>query len=433
MRMVDIIKKKRDGHPLSREEIDFFISYYTKGEIPDYQASALLMAIYFRGMDFEETTILTECMMKSGEVLDLSDIPGPKIDKHSTGGVGDKISLPLTPIVASLGIKVPMISGRALGHTGGTLDKLESIRGLRTNLDITEFKKQLAEIGAVMAGQTENLCPADKKLYALRDVTATVESIPLISASIMSKKLAEDIDGLVLDVKTGSGAFMSRFEDALRLAETMVWIGKGLGKKVKALITNMDEPLGNKIGNALEVEETIEILKGEGPDDVKELTYRIAAEMLILAELCSTYEEAYKKIEGVIKSGKALDKWHEIVSVQGGDVEHMYSSEFTRTRFVEYLRSDKDGILERFDTYKLGVGVSILGAGRNKKDDTVDPTVGLVLYKKVGDEVQKGEAIMEIRYNDEQKFQEALPFLVQSYEINHEPPAKLPVVLEVIE
>ncbi|MGB9823677.1 MAG: thymidine phosphorylase [Candidatus Hydrothermia bacterium] len=433
MRMVDIIKKKRDGHGLTREEIEFFVLNYTKGEIPDYQASALLMAIYFRGMNMEETVALTESMMKSGEVLDLSDIPGFKVDKHSTGGVGDKISLPLVPIVASLGVKVPMISGRALGHTGGTLDKLESIRGFRTSLTVEEFKKQLADVGAVMAGQTENICPADKKLYALRDVTATVESIPLISASIMSKKLAEDIDGLVLDVKTGNGAFMSKFDDARMLAETMVWIGKGLGKKVKALITNMDEPLGYKIGNALEVVETIEVLKGEGPNDVKELTYRLAAEMLFMADICKTYDEAYGKIEQVIKTGKALNKWHEIVEAQGGNIEYMYSEEFTKTKYIEYIKADKEGTLESFNTYKLGVAVSILGAGRNKKEDTIDPQVGVILYKKVGDEVLMGEPIMEIRYNEEKRFQIALPLFMESFKINSEPPAKLPVVLEVVE
>lgn len=433
MRMVDIIKKKRDGGILSREEIAFFVENYTKGEIPDYQASALLMAIYFRGMTSDETVALTEYMMKSGEVLDLTDIPGPKVDKHSTGGVGDKISLPLAPIVASLGVYVPMISGRALGHTGGTLDKLESIKGLTTAISPEKFKKQLLDIGVVMAGQTENLCPADKKLYALRDVTATVESIPLISASIMSKKLAEGIDGLVLDVKTGNGAFMAKYEDAKKLAQTMVEIGKGMGKKVKAFITNMNQPLGYKIGNALEVEETIEILKGKGPEDVRELTYTLAAEMLIIAGKESSREEALKKVDEAVKSGKALKKWEELVENQGGDLDYMYSEEFTRTNYSFELKANSDGYLYSYNTYEVGVAVSILGAGRSTKDDEIDHKVGIILHKKVGDEIKSGETVMEIKYNDVNKFNQALQILKNSYIVKSEKPAKEPLVFEGVE
>jgi pyrimidine-nucleoside phosphorylase len=433
MRMVDIIKKKRDGGILSREEIAFFVENYTKGEIPDYQASALLMAIYFRGMTSDETVALTEYMMKSGEVLDLTDIPGPKVDKHSTGGVGDKISLPLAPIVASLGVFVPMISGRALGHTGGTLDKLESIKGLTTAISPEKFKKQLLDIGVVMAGQTENLCPADKKLYALRDVTATVESIPLISASIMSKKLAEGIEGLVLDVKTGNGAFMAKYEDAKKLAQTMVEIGKGMGKKVKAFITNMNQPLGYKIGNALEVEETIEILKGKGPEDVRELTYTLAAEMLIIAGKESSREEALKKVDEAVKSGKALKKWEELVKYQGGDLDYMYSEEFTRTNYSFELKANSDGYLYSYNTYEVGVAVSILGAGRSTKDDKIDHKVGIILHKKVGDEVKSGETVMEIKYNDVNKFNQALQILKNSYIVKSEKPAKEPLVFEGVE
>ncbi len=428
MRMVDIIKKKRDGYPLSVEEIDFFVKEYTKGNIPDYQASALLMAIYFRGMNTEETVALTRNMMYSGEVLDLSDIPGPKVDKHSTGGVGDKISLPLAPIVASLGIYVPMISGRALGHTGGTLDKLESIKGFRTDVNTEKFKKQLKEIGVVMAGQTENLCPADKKLYALRDVTATVESIPLVSASIMSKKLAEDIDGLVLDVKTGNGAFMSRFEDAKELAQVMVGIGKGMGKKVVAFITDMNQPLGRKIGNALEIEETIEVLKGKGPKDVTELTYTLAAEMLIIGGKASSYEQAMEMIEDTVKSGKALKKWEELVKYQGGDIEYMYSEEFTKNEYVYEVKADKDGYLYSFNTYNIGVGVSILGAGRSTKEDQIDPKVGIILHTKVGDEVKAGQTIMEIRYNDQKRFEQSIKILSQSFQIKEVKPSQNPLV-----
>uniref|UniRef100_A0A7V3ZWR5 Pyrimidine-nucleoside phosphorylase n=1 Tax=candidate division WOR-3 bacterium TaxID=2052148 RepID=A0A7V3ZWR5_UNCW3 len=433
MRMVDIIKKKRDGEALTPEEITFFVENYTKGEIPDYQASALLMAIFFRGMNTEETVVLTECMMRSGEILDLSDIPGPKVDKHSTGGVGDKISLPLAPIVASLGVYVPMISGRALGHTGGTLDKLESIKGLTTAISPDKFKKQLKEIGVVMAGQTENLCPADRKLYALRDVTATVESIPLISASIMSKKLAEDIDGLVLDVKTGNGAFMSKYEDAKKLAETMVGIGKGMGKKVKAFITNMNQPLGFKIGNALEVEETIEILKGEGPEDVRELTYALASEMLMIAGKVNSREEAIKSIDNAIKSGKALEKWEELVKYQGGDLEYMYSKDFTRTKNIYELKANTEGYLFSYNTYLIGVAVSVLGAGRSTKDDKIDPQVGIILRKKVGDSVNHGETIMEVRYNDERKFRQALEILQNSFTIKEEKPLKEPLIFECVE
>ncbi len=433
MRMVDIIKKKRDGGILSREEIAFFVEDYTKGEIPDYQASALLMAIYFRGMTSDETVALTEYMMKSGEVLDLTDIPGPKVDKHSTGGVGDKISLPLAPIVASLGVFVPMISGRALGHTGGTLDKLESIKGLTTAISPEKFKKQLLDIGVVMAGQTENLCPADKKLYALRDVTATVESIPLISASIMSKKLAEGIDGLVLDVKTGNGAFMAKYEDAKKLAQTMVEIGKGMGKKVKAFITNMNQPLGYKIGNALEVEETIEILKGKGPEDVRELTYTLAAEMLIIAGKEISREEALKKVDEVVKSGKALKKWEELVKYQGGDLDYMYSEEFTKTNYSFELKANSDGYLYSYNTYEVGVAVSILGAGRSTKDDKIDHKVGIILHKKVGDEVKSGETVMEIKYNDVNKFNQALQLFKNCYIVKSEKPAKEPLVFEGVE
>jgi pyrimidine-nucleoside phosphorylase len=433
MRMVDIIKKKRDGGILSREEIAFFVENYTKGEIPDYQASALLMAIYFRGMTSDETVALTEYMMKSGEVLDLTDIPGPKVDKHSTGGVGDKISLPLAPIVASLGVFVPMISGRALGHTGGTLDKLESIKGLTTAISPEKFKKQLLDIGVVMAGQTENLCPADKKLYALRDVTATVESIPLISASIMSKKLAEGIDGLVLDVKTGNGAFMAKYEDAKKLAQTMVEIGKGMGKKVKAFITNMNQPLGYKIGNALEVEETIEILKGKGPEDVRELTYTLAAEMLIIAGKESSREEALKKVDEAVKSGKALKKWEELVEYQGGDLDYMYSEEFTRTNYSFELKANSDGYLYSYNTYEVGVAVSLLGAGRSTKDDEIDHKVGIILHKKVGDEIKSGETVMEIKYNDVNKFNQALQLLKNCYIVKSEKPAKEPLVFEGVE
>lgn len=433
MRMVDIIKKKRDGNKLSPEEITFLIKGYTLGNIPDYQVAAFLMAVYFRGMDSEEMASLTREMMKSGEVLDLSYIKAPKVDKHSTGGVGDKISLPLAPLVASCGIVVPMISGRALGHTGGTLDKLESIPGYRTSLSVEEFKQQLEKIGVSIIGQTEKLCPADRKMYALRDVTATVESIPLISASIMSKKLAEDIDGLVLDVKTGSGAFMKKYEDAKKLAMAMVSIGKEMGKNVKALITNMDEPLGYKIGNALEVLESVEVLRGGGPQDVRELTLALGSQMLIIGGRAESEKDARNMLLESLASGKAYDKWVEMVSSQGGDPHAILKEEFTYTEYIHFIKAQKDGYLYEYDTYKVGVGVSILGAGRERVEDKIDPKVGIILHKKVGDRVKEGEIIMEIRYNSKEKFDRAIPILEDSFILSDSKPEKKPLIFEIIE
>jgi len=433
VRMVDIIKKKRDGGKLSHEEISFVVESYTQGNIPDYQVAAFLMAVYFQGMDPEEMAYLTREMMESGEVLDLSYIKAPKIDKHSTGGVGDKISLPLAPLVASCGIVVPMISGRALGHTGGTLDKLESIPGYRTNLSVEEFKKQLENIGVSIIGQTEKLCPADRKMYALRDVTATVESIPLISASIMSKKLAEGIDGLVLDVKTGSGAFMRKYEDAKKLAVAMVSIGKEMGKEVKALITNMDEPLGFKIGNALEVVESVEVLRGEGPEDVRELTISLGSQMLIIGEKAKNEEEARSMLLEALASGKAYDKWVEMVSSQGGDPDSILRDDFTYTEYTCFIKAEKDGYLYGYDTYKVGVGVSMLGAGREKIEDKIDHKVGIILHKKVGDRVRKGEIIMEIHYTDKEKLERAIPVLESSFTLSESKPEKKPLIFEIIE
>jgi len=317
----EIIRKKRDGGKLTKDEISFFVNGYIKGTIPDYQMSAFLMAVYFQGMDFEETTYLTEVMLHSGEIVDLSDVPGVKVDKHSTGGVGDKISLILAPIVASAGVPVPMISGRGLGHTGGTLDKLESIPGFKTNLSIIEYKKVISEIGLVMIGQTQEIAPADKKIYALRDVTATVESIPLISASIMSKKLAEGIDALVLDVKTGNGAFMREYDKALNLAQTLFAIGKNFGKKVIAFITDMNQPLGYAVGNWLEVVESVQCLRGFEVPDLMELTYTLAGAMIMLGEKAMSIEDGIKIAKKVVHSGEAYEKFLQLVERQGG--EHM--------------------------------------------------------------------------------------------------------------
>ena len=426
----EIIARKRDGHELRDEEIAFFIRGVTDGTIPDYQIAALLMAIYLRGMTDRETVALTREMMHSGEVLDLSDIPGPKVDKHSTGGVGDKISLPLAPLVASLGVVVPMISGRALGHTGGTLDKLESIPGYRTDLSVSEFKEALRTVGVAIIGQTGELAPADRRLYALRDATATVSSIPLITSSILSKKLAEGIDGLVLDVKTGSGAFMRRYEDARALARSMVAITQGVGKKVVALITNMDQPLGWAVGNALEVVEAVEILQNRGPEDTTELTKTLAVEMLLLAGRARTPEDARQQVDQALASGRAYAKWQEMVRHQGGDPEAVLQPEFIRTRFQEPVAAPESGYLAAYDTYALGMAATVLGAGRLTKEDRIDPAVGLRVFKKVGDRVEQGEPLLEIRANDPERLRLAREHLAGAFRIAPEPVDRPKLVLE---
>ena len=426
----EIIARKRDGHELRDEEIAFFIRGVTDGTIPDYQIAALLMAIYLRGMTDRETVALTREMMHSGEVLDLSDIPGPKVDKHSTGGVGDKISLPLAPLVASLGVVVPMISGRALGHTGGTLDKLESIPGYRTDLSVSEFKEALRTVGVAIIGQTGELAPADRRLYALRDATATVSSIPLITSSILSKKLAEGIDGLVLDVKTGSGAFMRRYEDAKALARSMVAITQGVGKKVVALITNMDQPLGWAVGNALEVVEAVEILQNRGPEDTTELTKTLAVEMLLLAGRARTPEDARQQVDQALASGRAYAKWQEMVRHQGGDPEAVLQPEFIRTRFQEPVAAPESGYLAAYDTYALGMAATVLGAGRLTKEDRIDPAVGLRVFKKVGDRVEQGEPLLEIRANDPERLRLAREHLAGAFRIAPDPVDRPKLVLE---
>ncbi len=426
----EIIARKRDGHELRDEEIAFFIRGVTDGTIPDYQIAALLMAIYLRGMTDRETVALTREMMHSGEVLDLSDIPGPKVDKHSTGGVGDKISLPLAPLVASLGVVVPMISGRALGHTGGTLDKLESIPGYRTDLSVSEFKEALRTVGVAIIGQTGELAPADRRLYALRDATATVSSIPLITSSILSKKLAEGIDGLVLDVKTGSGAFMRRYEDARSLARSMVAITQGVGKKVVALITNMDQPLGWAVGNALEVVEAVEILQSRGPEDTTELTKTLAVEMLLLAGRARTPEDARQQVDQALASGRAYAKWQEMVRHQGGDPEAVLQPEFIRTRFQEPVAAPESGYLAAYDTYALGMAATVLGAGRLTKEDRIDPAVGLRVFKKVGDRVEQGEPLLEIRANDPERLRLAREHLAGAFRIALDPVDRPKLVLE---
>ncbi len=431
MFMVELIRKKRDGEPLTDEEIRFIIQGITSGEIPDYQLAAFLMAVYFQGMTPEETVALTQAMMESGEVLDLSDIPGPKIDKHSTGGVGDKVSLPLAPLVASLGVRVPMISGRALGHTGGTLDKLESIPGFRTNLSVEEFKAALQTVGVAIIGQTETLVPADRKMYALRDVTATVSSIPLIASSILSKKFAEGAEGLVLDVKTGSGAFMARLEDAQALAQNMVEIAKGMGKKVVALITNMDQPLGHAIGNAVEVVESVAVLKGEGPEDLTELVVTEGAYMLLLAGKVPDLETGKRKIREQIRNGQGYQKWREMVQNQGGDPDAIEHPDFLRVQIQEKVVAPMTGYLTGFHTREIGMAATLLGAGRKVKDDRIDPKVGIYCWKKVGDWVEAGEPVFEVHGNDPAKVSEAVRLLETSFQVGEECQDPMPLILEV--
>ncbi len=434
MRPLDLIRKKRDGGELSSDEIQFLIHAYTHDEIPDYQMAAWLMAVLIRGMTGAELSALTSAMLHSGEVLDLSDIPGAKIDKHSTGGVGDKTSLIIAPLVAAAGVTVPMISGRGLGHTGGTLDKLESIPGFKINLSLSGFRRVLKACGCGMIGQTAEIAPADKKLYALRDVTATVESPNLICASIMSKKLAEGTDGLVLDVKTGSGAFMKTEKDSVHLAELMVETGERMGKKMVALITDMDQPLGLKVGNALEVEECIEVMQGGGPADLSELSLELAAWMLYLAGKTPSVDQGYELASELISTGSALKKFREIVTQQGGDLSVIDDPRrLPRARHQLPLLSSSDGFVDFIQCEQVGIASLVLGGGREKKDDVIDPAVGLVLHKKVGDTVHDAEPLCTIHYNSDVRLAEAQALLHQAYRIADEPPAvKRPLIHRVI-
>ena len=428
-----IIRKKRDGAALEREEIFDFIQRYSRDEIPEYQASALLMAIYFRGLDARETADLTEAMMRSGQTLDFSELAQPKIDKHSTGGVGDNASLIVGPAAAAGGLVVPMISGRGLGHTGGTLDKLESIPGFRTRLSPSEFRQALAECGMALVGQTEELVPADRKLYALRDVTSTVDSIPLISASIMSKKLAEGIDGLVLDVKTGSGAFMKRIEDARALAERMVQIGTACGKRVRALITGMSQPLGWAVGNALEVIESIETLKGRGPRDLVEISRELTAHMFLLGSVDDSLDAGRARFDAVIRSGHALEKFIQTISRQSGDprVVEDYSL-LPCAQHEDSLVAWEDGYLAGLDAGTIGRASMTLGAGRDRLDSVIDPAVGLVFEKKVGDAVETGERICAIYSNDRTRVERVRQMLGDVTVIAQEPVAPPVLILDVI-
>ncbi len=433
MRMYDLIQKKRDGGELSEAEIRWFIEGYSKGEIPDYQVAALCMALYFRGMNLEETTALTFAIRDSGDRLDFSEINGLRVDKHSTGGVGDKTSLVVTPIVASLGVKVAKMSGRGLGHTGGTIDKLEAIPGFRTDIPVDEFKKIVNEIGIAIVGQTATLAPADKLLYALRDVTATVDSLPLIVSSIMGKKLAADDDCIVLDVKTGSGSFMKTLEKSRELAEWMVEIGKRAGKRVRALITDMDRPLGNAIGNSLEVIEAVETLKGNGPADLTELCVVLAAHILALAEK-GTYAECVEMARNAITSGAGLQTFAKMVQAQGGNSEWILHPEnFPKAKYSKVVLSRESGYIASVDTEGYGVASLLLGAGRNTKEDVIDFAAGIYLTAKTGDYVNVGDPIATLYSDKESGFVAAEERLLKATVISKDEPQKMPLVLDVVE
>jgi pyrimidine-nucleoside phosphorylase len=430
VRTVDVIVKKRDGGSLEREEIVAFISGVTAGTIPDYQASALLMAILLRGMTPQETAWLTDAMVHSGIRVDLRDIPGVKVDKHSTGGVGDKTSLVLAPVAAACGVPVPMMSGRGLGHTGGTLDKLESIPGFRTALSLEEMRAALSRVGCAMLGQTAQIAPADRKLYALRDVTGTVESIPLISASIMSKKIAEGIDALVLDVKTGSGAFMKTEADSRRLAEMLVSIGRASGVRTEAIITDMDVPLGLAVGNALEVVECLDVLRGGGPADLVDLCVDLSARMLLLGGVASDRDEAVRKVRGVLASGEALDRFRRVIEMQGGDprvVDDPGRLPSVSSRHV--VAAERSGYLSRVDAALIGRASVMLGAGRDRVEDSVDPAVGIVLRARPGAELSAGDAILELHYREQTRLAAALVLARSAISLGDAPPAVRPIVV----
>ncbi len=408
MRMYDLIEKKKLGESLTKDEIGWFITEYTKGSIPDYQVSALLMAIYFQGMSVDETVALTLAMSESGEMLDLSAIHGVKVDKHSTGGVGDKTSLVVAPMVASLGVPVAKMSGRGLGHTGGTIDKLESFPGFSTSISTETFINNVNTIKMAIAGQTANLAPADKKLYALRDVTATVDQIALIASSIMSKKIASGADAIVLDVKTGSGAFMKNEEDAKKLAETMVNIGAGVGRKTTAVISDMNQPLGHAVGNILEVIEAIETLKGNGPKDLLEISLELGSHMVVYAGKASTPQEARKLLEESIANGSALATLKAFVSAQGGDSSYVDdTSKFEQASYKEEIKAPKEGYIHHVEAEEIGLAAMMLGGGRETKDSVIDLTVGFVVDKKIGDQVDEGDVIAVMYGNNRDKMEAA--------------------------
>ena len=433
MRMYDLILKKKQGKELNTEEINWMIKEFTEGRIPDYQMSAMTMAICFQGMDKRETFDLTMAMRDSGDVLDLSRIDGIKVDKHSTGGVGDKVSLVLTPIVASLGVPVAKMSGRGLGHTGGTIDKLESFSGFSTEISEEKFIDSVNTIGIAIAGQTANLAPADKKLYALRDVTATVDQISLIASSIMSKKLASGADAIVLDVKTGNGAFMQKEEDAIALAKAMVDIGNRAGKQTVAVITDMDEPLGNAVGNALEIKEVIDALHGDGPEDLMEVVYALGTQMLLLAKRAEDEEIARNLITESIQERKALKKFAEFIENQGGNREEiLHPDMLPKARYVIPVLAEEEGCIERILAQDIGIACMTLGGGRENKESTIDHGVGIILTKKISDTVKKGETLALIHANSKEKAVLASGLVKNAYQIAKEPAKKAPMVKCII-
>ncbi len=433
MRMYDIILKKRNGQELSTEEINFFIENYTKGNIPDYQASALTMAIYFQKMNKRETADLTLTMAHSGDVLDLSSIKGIKVDKHSTGGVGDTTTLVLGPMVASLGIPVAKMSGRGLGHTGGTIDKLESFKGFSVEMSEEKFVENVNKIKLVVGGQTGNLAPADKKLYALRDVTATVDNVSLIASSIMSKKIAAGADCIVLDVKVGEGAFMKNKEEAFELAEEMVEIGKKVNRTTVAIISDMDQPLGFSVGNALEVKEAIDTLNGSGPQDLYELCLTLGSHMVVLAQKAKDMKEARKMLIHAVESGKALEKLKEFVAAQGGDPSYVDNTEkFSKAEFIIPVNSDREGFVTKIHAENIGLIAMELGAGRATKDDIIDLAVGVVLNKKRGDKVTKGEPLAYVHANSMEKAEKAVKDILANYVIGSEYKENIPLIYGIV-
>ena len=439
MNIVELIRKKREGGSLTEEEFRFLLTGYVEGNVPDYQMSAFLMACYFRGMSSEETLTFTKLMLHSGEVIDLSEIPGIKVDKHSTGGVGDKVSLILAPMVAACGVPVPMISGRGLGHTGGTLDKLESIPGFRTDLSIAEYKRVIRKIGLVMIGQTKEIAPADKKMYALRDVTATVECIPLIAGSIMSKKLAEGLDALVLDVKTGRGAFMQTNERALDLAKTLVDIGNGFGKETIGFITNMNQPLGVAIGNWLEVVESVECLRGavgngDASSDLMEVTYVLSGAMVYLGKKAKSIEEGIEKCRKTIEDGSAYRKLLELISAQGGNIaaiENLVS--YPLPQFTIEVKSSEHGFISEIDSFELGMTSISLGAGREKIDDVIDMKAGILLKKKVGDAMDVGDSLAIFYTDHEDVLASARERITKAFKFSSHNPEHKPMILDLVD
>ncbi len=434
MTAYEIISKKRDGFELNEDEISFMVNGFAEGRIPDYQMSAWLMAVFLRGMNAQETMAVTKNMLYSGEVVNLDAVPGLKVDKHSTGGVGDKVSIILAPVVAAAGVPVPMISGRGLGHTGGTLDKLESIPGFRVDYSIEEYTDKIARLGTCLIGQTPDICPADKKMYALRDVTATIQSIPLITGSIMSKKLAEGIDALVLDVKTGRGAFMQNYDDSVALAKQLISVGEQFGKPTAAYITNMDEPLGRTVGNWLEIVECIDGLQGNGPEDLMEVTHQLCGAMIYLGKKARTIEEGIQISKEMISSGKAWQKFLEIVAEQNGDVEMVQNPDtYPKAKFSAEVTAKQNGYVKSIHSLEVGLTAVTLGAGRQKADDIIDPKAGIILHKKAGSSVKEGELLMTVYTDKEDVLTAAIERLGNALTYTGRKPGVQPLILEFLD